>query len=236
MYAIGTDIRKGKQMVLIISSSRKKAQVISEIFYYMGVLSYAATPSEALSEFSGLYRSVLVLEPENLPDAESFVEKLQSYASAVPIFAISDSDSCQKELFDGCFGNSIYSSTLIEKIVRYQYDHKLPLTAHYRLAGIDASCDSERVTVFEKTVSFTKTETMILRYLIASYPMPQSAKNVIKYAYKPSKKPEIASIRTHISVMNRKFRTITGKNLFIGIEKEGYVISTPEILKTFASV
>jgi len=36
--------------------------------------------------------------------------------------------------------------------------------------------------------------------------------------------------------MNRKFRTITGKNLFIGIEKEGYVISTPEILKTFASV
>jgi hypothetical protein len=59
---------------------------------------------------------------------------------------------------------------------------------------------------------------------------PQSAKSIVKYAYKPGKKPEIASIRTHISVMNRKFREITGKNLFVGIEKEGYVVSTPEIL------
>jgi hypothetical protein len=31
--------------------------------------------------------------------------------------------------------------------------------------------------------------------------------------------------------MNRKFREATGKSLFIGIEKEGYVISTPEIIK-----
>lgn len=218
-------------MVLIISTSKRKAQIINEIFYYMGVLSYAATPTEALSEISGVYRAALVLDPQDLPDTVSFISKLKSYASLIPIFAISDSNDYQKDVFDGNFKNSIYSSTLIEKIVEYQYNHKLPLSAHYRVAGIDASCDSERVTFFDKTIPFTKTEVMILRYLIASYSTPQDARSILKYAYKHSKKPESASIRTHISVMNRKFRDSTGKHLFFSIEKEGYVISTPETAK-----
>ena len=218
-------------MVLIISTSKRKAQVINEIFYYMGVLSYAATPSEALSEISGIYRAALVLDPQDLPDTASFISKLKSYAALVPIFAISDGNDYQKDVFDGNFKNSIYSSTLIEKIVEYQYNHKLPLSAHYRVAGIDASCNSERVTYFDKTISFTKTEVMILRYLIASYSTPQDARSILKYAYKHSKKPESTSIRTHISVMNRKFREATGKPLFFSIEKEGYVISTPETTK-----
>ena len=218
-------------MVLIISTSKRKAQIINEIFYYMGVLSYAATPTEALSEISGVYRAALVLDPQDLPDTVSFISKLKSYASLIPIFAISDSNDYQKDVFDGNFKNSIYSSTLIEKIVEYQYNHKLPLSAHYRVAGIDASCDSERVTFFDKTIPFTKTEVMILRYLIASYSTPQDARSILKYAYKHSKKPESASIRTHISVMNRKFRDSTGKHLFFSIEKEGYFISTPETAK-----
>lgn len=220
-------------MVLIISASKKRAQVINDIFYYMGVLSCAVTPKEALSEISGLYRAVLLLEPTELPDPEEYVTKLRSYASSVPIFAISEKATVPMGIFDASFNDSIYSSTLIEEIVRYQNERGLPLTAHYRLAGIDASCNSERVSVFDTSLNFTKTETMILRYLIASYPAPQNAGRIVKYAYKPSKRPEISSIRTHISVMNRKFREITGRNLFVGLEKEGYVVSTPEILKKY---
>ena len=221
-------------MVLVISSSKKKAQLVSDIFYYMGVISYAATPVEALSEFSGTYRAALVIEPNDLPDQKAFVKKLRSYAKMVPVFAISDSKPQAGGIFDGTFPDYIYSSTLVEEIVRYQSEHTLPLSAHYRLAGIDASCTSERVTVFDNTVSFTKTETMILRYLIASYPLPQSAKKIVKYAYKPARKPEISSIRTHISVMNRKFREIAGKSLCLSVEKEGYIISTPQIVKSLA--
>ena len=216
-------------MVLIISSSKKRAQLINDIFYYMGVISHAVTPSEAYSEFSGIYRAALVIEPDSLPDAEDFVTKLRSYACDVPIFAISDTKNYSEKIFDGSFQGSIYSSTLVEEIVRYQSEHRLPLSAHYRLAGIDASCTNERVSVFDKAVSFTKTETMILRYLIACYPTPQNAKRIVKYAYKPTKKPEISSIRTHVSVMNKKFRELTGKNLFLAMDKEGYVVSTPEI-------
>ena len=221
-------------MVLIISSSKKRAQLINDILYYMGVISHAITPSEAYSEFSGIYRAALVIEPDSLPDADGFVTKLRSYTSGVPIFAISDAENYTDGIFDGAFRSSIYSSTLVEEIVRYQSAHALPLSAHYRLAGIDASCTNERVTVFGKAISFTKTETMILRYLIAYYPTPQSAKRIVKYAYKPTKKPEISSIRTHISVMNKKFRELTGKNLFLAMDKEGYVVATPEVAKALA--
>ncbi|MBQ7344272.1 MAG: winged helix-turn-helix domain-containing protein [Clostridia bacterium] len=223
-------------MVLIIDSMKRKAQAISDIFYYMGVLSYAATPSEALSEISGLYSAVLVLNPENLPDAENFVERLRSYDARIPIFAITDAspELYPESIFNGSYPDSIYSSTLVEEIVKYQIRRNLPLTAHYRLAGIDASCDMERVTVFDESIGFTKTETMILRYLISSYPIPQSAKEIIKYSFKPSRKPEITSIRTHVSVMNRKFREIRGKNLFLNIQGKGYVVSTPEILKSLS--
>ena len=222
-------------MVLIISSSRKTAEVISDMFYYMGVISYAATPTEALSEFSVLYRAALVIHPEVLPDRTDFISKLRSYARSVPIFAISDSTE-DNAAFDGVYPDSIYSSTLLEQIVQYQRESSLPLSAHYRLVGIDASCTAERVTCFDNPIPFTKTETMILRYLIATYPVPQSAKRIVKYAYKPTKKPEAASIRTHLSVMNKRFREISGKDLCLSIGKEGYVIATPKVIKELATV
>lgn len=226
---------KERQMVLIISSSKKTAEVISDMFHYMGVISCAATPTEALSEFSGLYRAALVINPCLLPDHEDFVKKLRSYASAVPIFAITEGTCHKESIFDGTFKDSIYSSTLLEEIIRYQSERGLPLCAHYRVAGIDASCTKERVTYFDKPIAFTKTETMIMRYLIAAYPTPQSAKRIVKYAYKPTKKPEISSIRTHLSVMNKKFKEATGKNLCLAIEKEGYVIATPMVLKELST-
>ena len=221
-------------MVLIVSSAKKKAKSISDIFYYMGVLSYAATPYEATSEISGMYRAVLVLDPEELPDADNFVERLRNYNALVPVFALSDSiNNCNyHKIFDKVFEGDIYSSTLVEEIVSYQSERKLPLTAHYRLAGIDASCNKAHVTVFDKSVTFTKTETMMLRYLIASYPAPQDAKSIIKYAFKPSRKPETSSIRTHVSVMNKKFREVRERNLFVNIPDRGYAVSTPEILST----
>lgn len=219
-------------MVLIIHQSKSKARAISDIFYYMGIVSYAATPVEALTEISGLYRAVVVLDPEKLSDAESFVEKLRSYGTRIPVFAISDSGSAHiSAIFDGVYPSDIYSSKLVEQIVRYQAARDLPLTSQYALAGIDASCSSECVFVFDNPMDLTKTETMILRYLIASYPVPKDARSILKYAFKPLRKPEEASIRTHVSVMNRKMREMRGRNLFCSVAGKGYVVSAPEILK-----
>ena len=220
-------------MILVIGAQKRRAQAISDIFYYMGVVSYAVTPTEALSEISGLYKAVLVVTPESLPDAKDLVERLRSYNAKTPIFAITDAPASEypQSIFDSTFPDSIYSSTLIEGVVAYQHERMIPITAHYRLAGIDASCTSDVVKVFDTPISFTKTETMILRYLISAYPIPMSARDILKFAFRPSRRPEITSIRTHISVMNRKFREIRGKNLFVNIQGKGYAVSTPELIK-----
>ena len=60
-------------MLLIIDSMKRNAQAISDIFYYMGVLSYAATPCEALSEISGLVSNmtaVATLRADGLTQGE----------------------------------------------------------------------------------------------------------------------------------------------------------------------
>ena len=219
-------------MILIINTLKRKAQAISDIFHYMGVLSYPSTPREALTEIEGAYRAALIIEPEQLADAEAFVTKLRSYNSKTPIFAVTSApmSSALSDVFDGKFAGDVYSSRLLEEIIRYQNDRGLPTTAQYTMRGIDASCGIESVQVFDKPIDFTKTETMILRYLIATYPIPQDAKSILRYAFKPLRKPEEASIRTHVSVMNKKFREVRGSNLFSAIPNKGYVVLTPETI------
>ena len=220
-------------MVLVIHNIKRNAQAISDMFYYMGILSYAASTVEALYEISDTYRAVIVMNPEDLPDVEYLVERLRDRAPRIPIFAISNRAEYRGTLFDECFPSDIYSSKLIEEIVRFQNEREISAISQYRLSGIDASCKESSVKAFNLAVSFTKTETMILRYLIRSYPTPQGASAILHYSFKQTRKPEPASIRTHVSAMNRKFRELIGKNLFLAIPTKGYVISTPEILEAY---
>ena len=86
---------------------------------------------------------------------------------------------------------------------------------------------------FGKPLPLTKTEAMILKTLIVTYPRPTSAKEVLKYAFKQNKTPEASNIRTHISVINKKFRAVAERNLIALTVGEGYVILTPELMPSF---
>ena len=225
-------------MVLIVNRRRKDAAAVSEMFHFMGILSYAATPSDALSEISLLYRAVIVMEPQTLPDALDFVTKLRSYARAVPIFAISDGidDFKYKDIFDGCYKFSIYSSTLAHGIADYCKAKRLPTIGDYRVAGINASADHIHVTHFDKLIPYTKTEAMILRLLIRAYPLPLSSDKILKYAFRPSRSPEAASIRTHISSMNKKSRNVRERNVILSIPSKGYTLLTPETVRELDNI
>ena len=74
-------------MILIINKSKKNARALSDMFYFMGVLSLGVTPKEALSEISPIYKAVIIENPDMLADKEDFVSRLRSYAN-IPIFAI----------------------------------------------------------------------------------------------------------------------------------------------------
>ena len=222
-------------MILVINRRRKDAVAVSEILYYMGILSRACTPVEALNEISTKYKAVVIMDPEKLPDAVDYLKRLKSYAS-VPTFAVSDKISHYeyKDIFDGVFNFSILSTTLIRGINEYCKIRELPLVGDYRVAGINANADQRAVRFFNDTIKLTRTETMVLRFLIRSYPLPVDANDILHYAFKISKLPERASIRTHICVINKKFIKLSGRKLVSLVSAKGYVLDTPETRKMYS--
>lgn len=220
-------------MLLIISTNKKIARSVSDTFHYMSILSYAASPHEALSEISEMYRATLIINPESFPDINDFVVRLKSYKSDIPVFAISEKEAPPHypDIFDGIFTKNVFTPALAGKIIEYANRNNYAKIGDYYLAGFDASSTTVGVNYFDTRVSFTKTEAMILRYLIRSYPMPQSAESILKYCFRPSRSPEAASIRTHISLMNKKLEEATGRKMIILEPGQGYLISTPEYAK-----
>ena len=223
-------------MILIVDTNKRRADSIADIFYYMGIISRAVTPTAAFAEISPLYRAVIISGPNDFPDVKDFKNKLTSYSSA-PIYSISNdaNDARWRDLFRISFNDNAYSSSVAVRIANDLKACDLPAIGTYRLAGIDASCDLSSATALGKALPFTKTELMILRYLTVAYPTPQTPNKILKYAFKPGKMPDISGIRTHISIMNKKFRALLDRRLIITIPEQGYVIATPEILSQLNS-
>ncbi len=218
-------------MILVVNRSKKLSKSICEIFYYMGLLSYPATPSEAFIEMSSLYRAVLVVEPNSLPAPEDFVCELRKYAEHVPVFSMSEKGPKDElaHLFDMSFKTAISSAIFASKVAKYSKSHGLPHIGHYMLAGFVANPDLPYISYFGKPVPLTKTKAMIFRYLIRSYPIPQTPKIIIKYAFRPSRHPDPSCIKTHISVINKIFEELEGRKLITLIPSKGYIVYTPEV-------
>ena len=218
-------------MILIVNKSKKNARDFADMFHFMGILAYAVTPHEALSEISTEYRAVLIMNPDLLADKQDFTTRLRSYAD-IPIFAITKApDEIDEIIFDSTIRSAAYAAVAYRCICDYTESHGLRSPGSYKLAGINASVNLYAPIFFNKGLPFTKTETMILRALIRSYPLPISAKNILKYAFRQSRLPDISSVRTHISIMNKKYRKITSRNIVTLIPGEGYVVLTPEMLE-----
>ena len=216
-------------MILIIGQDKRVAKDISEIFYYMSVLSHGTDPKKGLSEISTLYRGIIILEPLNFPDISDYVRRIRSYNSSVPIYALSSAEyNIEDTLFDYIYSGQSFSTLLANDIIdRFNKENNAKIGT-YKLAGFNSSYNSIGVEFFNDSIKFTKTEAMILRYLIRSYPLPQCAKNILKYSFKPSRAPEEYSIKTHISMMNKRFMNLTGRKMIELVPQKGYRIITPE--------
>lgn len=224
-------------MVLIVGKSIREARLISEIFHYMGILSFATVPERAVGEINNRFRAILVCNPETLNEPEEFIRVLKKFSLSAPVFAISQdkneyvrSHPRDMMLFDMIFADNTYSSGLYNAITDFQRQNKLPILGEYKLAGFDASAYLDKPVYFDKPLSFTKTEIMILRYLLRSYPVHVTARDILKFAFKPSKTPEPSNIRTHISVINKKFKTIAGRPCIFSEPRLGYKMLTAEIM------
>ena len=222
-------------MLLIISQSKKNARTIADTFYYMGILAYAATPHEALSEVSNLYRAVLILSPNTFPDIVDYVNRIKSYKRDLPIFSLTSTDPASffPDVFDCCFSMQTLTPELAERIIDYANTSNKARIGDYFLAGFDASSHNVGVNYFYEKLPLTRTESMILRLLIRKYPIPTSCDEIVKYAFRASDAPQPTSIRTHISMMNKKLEKVIKRRMLSFVPRRGYVIVTPEFDKLF---
>ncbi len=217
-------------MILVIHPKRKSAKQTAEIFYYMGIPAVARRPKEALSEISLQYRAVLICNPSALPCPEEYVDRLRALCGETRLFALAENlaDAALSPLFSMTFNADDYSSHILSEIRRLQSQQGLPLLGSYALAGLCLSCDERYPSYCGVPIPFTKTETMILRYLIRTYPEPVSVHHILRYAMRPESLSEPASVRTHIWSINRKFSKKTGRRLITSQSCEGYCILTAE--------
>ena len=219
-------------MILVIDDKKKRRDTLLDIFYYMGLLAYGTDSEGAFREVSTDYRAILISEPEELGDAVDYLRRLARYSGGIPIFSVSEripSRSVCEELAIA-FPDDVYSSRLVSDMINYLDERGLDSPGKYLLAGIDAGCDLGEVRYMSEPLPFTKTETMILRYLILTYPRQISAGELLSHAFKPGRAPEPSCIRTHISSINKKFTAARGRTLVSSVGGEGYAIMTPELI------
>lgn len=219
-------------MLLIIDKNQANADTVSDIFNFMGIVSCGTTPESVGSEFSNRHKAILFIHPEQMNNADVLVKLARTYSLDAPVFAISNDKSYSYEnasplysIFDKVFPDGSLSSDITYQISSYLSDIGKDSLGTYRIAGIEASVNNPLPSYFDAPVNLTKTETMILRFLIASYPMPKSASDILKYSFRSGKTPEPASIRTHISSINRKFMSFTDKHVISNKQGAGYVLT-----------
>ncbi len=215
-------------MILAIDRSKRNAVSLADMFFRMGVLSKGVTPSEALSEVSLRYNAIIIINPHALPDTVDYIRRLVLYSGKIPIFSVGDDKGLYKNLFNLNFSNTSYAAKIYKSICEFNRNIGYKSPGIYRIMGIDVSADLPCAMYFDKPLPFTKTENMILKTLIVAYPQPANAKEILKYAFRNSRKPEQSSIRTHISVMNKKYREVTNRNLILLCPGEGYKLLTLE--------
>ena len=224
-------------MILVIDKSQRDARIASDILYNMGLLSQAVIPQKAHSEISNRYRAIIITSPEALGDIEEYVSMLRKFSLGAPIFALyGDEDKfnlmkSSSHPFDKIFCGAEISYDLIVDIIRYQKSRGLKTIGNYKILGLDVSVFTKRTSFFDIPITFTKTETMIIRFLTVTYPVPAKAADILKFAFKSTKCPEISNIRTHISAINKKISEYLDRPFISSENKLGYTVSTPPELK-----
>ena len=219
-------------MILIINDHKDNAIAYSDMFYFMGVLSRAATVREAFSDFSDAYSAVLIFLHENDRRTFELLSQLKAIAPTLPIFTVGNTVREYAPFCAMTFETSALAPSILTKIIEYTANNSMRIPGDYRLAGINASADLPSPTYFDDPIPFTRTESMIIRYLIRAYPDFVSADKILKFSYRESRRPEPSNIKTHISIINKKFRLTYGRCLIETEFGKGYRILTPENLTT----
>lgn len=211
-------------MILVISNTPSTGAPYANALRYFGLVAFQETPTRALSEISPNLSAVLIATPSAIADERDYTRRIKSYNKSVPVFAIKDTDD---EAYDRCISSDRSGILVYETMQEYMKEKGLRPLGNYKLAGLDVSIGNRVQSYSFLDIKFTDTELFILRYLIRAFPIRQTARSIIKYAYPRNAMSFESVVRTHISKINKKFLALTGRYLINSESGVGYIIDTP---------
>ena len=208
-------------MILITDSDKTRRDTVAEMFYYMGILARSVKPEQVDREIHRGYSALLFTSPESTHGAAISAARIRAVSEVTVAAICSEKD----DAFELVFPKGSYSASIAASISRYRRERGLSVLGKYECMGFNASSDAPSVTYLGEPINLTRTEAMILRYLIRSYPTPACPSDILKFAFRPTRAPELSSVRTHISIMNKKLREAIGRPLTDTSARGGYVLS-----------
>ena len=208
-------------MLIITDFNKERRDALAELYHFMGVLTYAVSPNELKYSVDPGVNAILFASIDGIDAKSELLRELRTYTD-LPIFAITDTVIGG---FDQTFSHSETYPDILHEIRKHGELCGAHVIGEYERCGICVSAFAPGASFLGEPLPLTKSEIMILRYIIAIYPRPASAEGILKYAFRPSRSPEVSGVRTHISVMNKKFREAYGRCLISSDEREGYRLS-----------
>ena len=208
-------------MLIITDFNQERREALAELYHYMGVLTLAVSPNELKYSIDPGANAILFASIDGIDARGDMLREIRMYTD-LPIFAITDTVISG---FERTFSNSDTYPDILHGIREYGESHKSRAIGDYERCGISVSAFTGDTSFLGEPLPLTKSEIMILRYIIAIYPRPASAEGILRYAFRASRSPEISGVRTHLSVMNKKFREAFGRCLITSDEREGYRLS-----------
>ena len=211
-------------MILVVSKSKENSSALSDMFYHMGVLSSVCDVGEMPYENLSFFGAVIFLAPDTLSGTNEAIATIRKHNKEALCVAVGGWVDVDLD-FDILIEGGTYASRIYEIICAEAEKKNISSPGRYRLGEFYADADSACSGYKKALLPFSKTENMILRALIRAYPTPLSSKELLSYAFKSSRLPEISNVRTHVCIMNKKFRSVTKHPLVELITSRGYVIA-----------
>lgn len=208
-------------MLIITDFNKERREALAELYHFMGVLTLAVSPNEVKNSIEPGANAILFASIDGIDRGADILREIRTYTS-IPIFAITDTVISG---FDRTFSRLESYPAILEGIREHGNGGRARQVGDYEGCGICVSAFTKESSFLGEPLPLTKSEIMILRYIVAIHPRPASAEGILKYAFRPSRSPELAGVRTHLSVMNKKFREAFGRCLISSDEHDGYRLS-----------
>ena len=209
-------------MILVISSNGKSARALSDMLYHMGVLSFGIDENSFSDKNLNYLKAAVFLEPELLIKKREIAENIKAAKKDAVRLFVGSTEPTDENLFDAKLERGAFAAEIYELLSNEARKKGLCPPGKYGVGDFQADSKLPSTIYREAPLPFSKTENMILRAVICAYPEPISAKDILRYAFRNSRLPEISNVRTHICIMNKKFRALFEKPLCELISPLGY--------------